>query len=181
MAGRSAPKIAGGNAVEAIGPAGGLAFPTRVCHPIGVSATDGVRGAPGSALAALADTVDDTELRPALTRSYARDTLDCYGRRLRHYQAWCQDRGYQSGADRIDTDKIEEYVVDQVTARELRPSTLRQAVNALMYHGERHGVRGMDDRAAKELVRRYEAAWRADGIPPAHRVVGRRSPRPRRS
>jgi hypothetical protein len=134
-----------------------------------------------SAVSAVARLDANVELRPSLLRSYSQETLDCYQRRMRHYADWCHVVGYQPDARWITADKALEYVQAQIKAQELTPSTLRQAVNALVYQAERAQGEAPDVRAAKELVRRYEDAWKADGNEPAYRVPGRKSPRPRRT
>lgn len=135
--------------------------------------------------------LDSSELRPALLRTYKEDTLDCYRRRLVHYQKWCQQNGYQPSADQITTEKTFDYVREQINRwntetadaapteyRLLRPDTVKQAVNALIYHAERAGVKAPEDREAKELIRRWTDTFNR-ATPPAYQVTGRQSPRPR--
>lgn len=136
-----------------------------------------------------------SELRPALVREYSDGTLDCYQRRLAHYDQWCIATRLQAGPENITTAKVLDYVRAQIArwtkadvepldeavdeGRRLRPETIKQAINALVYHGERSAASTPDDREAKELVRRF-TTWYNAKYPPAWRVAGRRSPRKRR-
>lgn len=133
----------------------------------------------------------DVELRPSLLRSYAPKTLACYEDRLIHYQRWCSLTGFQAGPEFITTEKVLDYVRDQIERwaspddpdaddyRLLRPETIKQAVNALVYWGERAAEEPPDARGAKELLRRFTEKFNAE-VPPAWRVAGRKSPRRRR-
>jgi hypothetical protein len=144
-------------------------------------------------------------LRPSLATEYAPESHRVYAGRLRHYQSWCAGRGYQLGAEHITSAIMLEYLRAQVSifaewAAEnpppppairgrraprkvelpvdlLRPNTLHQSVNALLFYAERAAPRIPDDREARELVRDYRAAWREAQIPPAYQVEGRRSPK----
>lgn len=124
-----------------------------------------------------------------MLRDYSERTVACYRSRLRHYETWCAIKGYQSGAEFIDTAKTLEYVRDQIARwaeydenyvedpdyRLLRPNTLRQAVNALVYWGERATGAPPEDREVKELLWRFESKFT---LPPVWRVAGaRKSPR----
>ncbi|MEU4253556.1 hypothetical protein AB0F15_39810 [Amycolatopsis sp. NPDC026612] len=133
----------------------------------------------------------DVDLRPSTVRQYSAKTLACYRARLVHYQHWCRIRGYQHGTDTITTSKLIEHVHDQINRwndhddpdpigyPRYRPDTIRQTVNALVYWAERSTGQPPDDRATKEVLRRFTDDFNQTH-PAAWRVAARRSPRPRR-
>lgn len=146
--------------------------------------------APAFDAAALAAVVDgNAELRPSLLRGYASETERCYAGRLVHYQIWCGREGLQAGTEWITEEKVLAYVKAQIRrwtvespedAPEgyglLRPSTLRQALSALVYWGELKGD-APGNRQAHEMVRRFYAARQEA---PLWRVPGRKASSRRR-
>lgn len=130
----------------------------------------------GPAVAALAGSLD-VELRPSLLTEYSDQTLAAYGRGWRRFQGWLASQGYQTDVTLLTADRLLEYVSAQVQEAALTPSTLQQTCNAVIYFAERAGIELPDARQAKEQVRRYQRARDADGVVPAWRVPGRRTPR----
>jgi hypothetical protein len=158
----------------------------EICHPIDVAI---IGNSPEPRL-----TSGNAELRPSLLHQYASNTRRCYRQRLAHYQHWCRENQLQPGVEFIDRDndgnKLLAYVQAQIDRwstedleapedpayRRLRPDTIRQTINALVYYAERAGVGCPDDRKAKVLLGQFAIRWKTTQAP-AYRVPGRRSPR----
>lgn len=170
----------------------GLALPGWSCHPIGVEITAGTT--PEGVSPSVSVNVTDTELRPSLIKDYSARTLKCYEDRLLHYQRWCAQQRLQGAAGQITTAKLLAYVRGQIDRwnngedpdapadpefRMLRPETLRQGMNALVYYGERSAPEAPDNREAREAIRLFRKQFDATHAP-AWRVTGRKSPRRRR-
>lgn len=127
-------------------------------------------------MAGLGAALESAELRPALLTAYSGETLRVYKGRWAHFQAWSAAQRYQVDVTAVASERLVEYVTAYAAEGKLSPNTLKQACNAVVFYAERAGVE-IDSRQAKEVVRRYREARAADGVAPAWRVAGRRSPR----
>jgi hypothetical protein len=107
----------------------------------------------------------DAEHRVSLTKPYRPKTIKNYTSRLRHYQRWCAEKGYQPDPQFITDASAEQYVAFQCRVERFAPTTIQQSLSALRYYAERAGVQPMPAfLEAHGLLRFYVIALEEAGL-----------------